>query len=68
VLLDGARLLGDMAQRRRAYTEVSRIVADDMPYIFLYYPKEYKLISTRVRGFVPQPDGMVRLRSVWLAP
>jgi peptide/nickel transport system substrate-binding protein len=68
VLLDGARLLSNMAQRRRAYTEVSRIVADDVPYIFLYYPKEYKLISTHVRGFVPQPDGMVRLRSVWLAP
>jgi len=68
VLLDGARLLGDMSQRRRAYTEVSRIVADDVPYVFLFYPKEYKLISTHVRGFVQVPDGMVRLRSVWLAP
>jgi peptide/nickel transport system substrate-binding protein len=67
-LLDGARLLSDMGQRRRAYTEVSRIVADDMPYVFLFYPKEYKLISSHVRGFVQVPDGMVRLRSVWLAP
>ncbi len=68
VVLDSARLLGNMSQRRRAYTEVSRIVADDSPYIFLYYPKEYKLISTHVHGFVQVPDGMVRLRSVWLAP
>ena len=68
VLLDGARLLSDMAQRRRAYTEVSRIVADDVPYVFLFYPKEYKLISAHVRGFTQVPDGMVRLRSVWLAP
>jgi len=67
-LLDGARLLSDMAQRRRAYTEVTRIVADDVPYVFLFYPKEYKLISAHVRGFVQVPDGMVRLRSVWLAP
>jgi peptide/nickel transport system substrate-binding protein len=67
-LLDGARLLSDMAERRRAYTEVSRIVADDVPYVFLFYPKEYKLISTHIRGFVQVPDGMVRLRSVWLAP
>jgi peptide/nickel transport system substrate-binding protein len=67
-LLDGARLLSDMSQRRRAYTEVSRIVADDVPYVFLFYPKEYKLISAHVRGFVQVPDGMVRLRSVWLAP
>jgi peptide/nickel transport system substrate-binding protein len=68
VLLDGARLLSDMAQRRRAYTEVSRIAADDVPYVFLFYPKEYKLVSSRVRGFVQVPDGMVRLRAVWLAP
>jgi peptide/nickel transport system substrate-binding protein len=67
-LLDGARLLSDMAQRRRAYTDVSRIVADDVPYVFLYYPKEYKVVGARVRGFVHVPDGMVRLRSVWLAP
>jgi peptide/nickel transport system substrate-binding protein len=67
-LLDGARLLSGMAQRRRAYTEVSRIVADDVPYVFLYYPKEYKLVAAHVRGFVQVPDGMVRLRSVWLAP
>lgn len=68
VLLDGARLLSDMAQRRRAYSEVSRIVADDVPYVFLFYPKEYKLVSAHVRGFVQVPDGMVRLRTVWLAP
>jgi len=67
-LLDGARLLGDMTQRRRAYTEVARILDDDVPYMILYYPKEYKLVSTRVRGFQMVPDGMVRLRAVSLAP
>jgi peptide/nickel transport system substrate-binding protein len=65
-LLDAARLLLDMGQRRRAYSEATKILADDMPYCWLYCPKEYKLVSPRVRGFVDQPDGMMRLRGVRL--
>jgi peptide/nickel transport system substrate-binding protein len=66
-LLDAARLLQDMTQRRRAYSEATKILADDMPYVWLYSVKEYKLVSTRVQGFVDQPDGMMRLRTVRLA-
>jgi peptide/nickel transport system substrate-binding protein len=67
-LLDASRLLADMAQRRRAYREVLQIVADDMPYVWLYFPKEYKLLSVRVHGFVHIPDGMMRLQHAWLSP
>ena len=67
-LLDAARLLNDLSQRRRAYREVTQILADDLPYIWLYFPKEYKLVSNRVRGFVQVPDGMMRFRTVWLVP
>lgn len=66
-LLDAARFLSDMSQRRRAYREVTKILADDVPYVWLYFPKEYKLVSTRVHGFVQVPDGMMRLRGVWLS-
>ena len=66
-LLDAARLLQDMTQRRRAYSEATKILADDMPYVWLYSVKEYKLVSTRVQGFVDQPDGMMRLRTARLA-
>ncbi|HEV2358410.1 MAG TPA: ABC transporter substrate-binding protein [bacterium] len=66
--LDAARYLSNMSQRRRAYGEATKILADDMPYVWLYFPKEYKLVSTRVGGFVDQPDGMMRFRSVWLGP
>ena len=67
-LLDGARLLNDMGQRRRAYSQVTKILADDLPYLVLYFPREYKLVSTRVHGFTLVPDGLLRLRTVWLAP
>jgi len=68
VLLDAARYLQDMSQRRRAYREVVQILSDDVPYVWLYFPKEYKLVSARVHGFVHVPDGMMRLRTVWLSP
>jgi len=66
-LLDAARVLQDMSQRVRAYSQVTKILADDMPYAWLYCLKEYKLVSTKMRGFVQVPDGMIRLHSVWLA-
>ena len=44
------------------------ILAGDVPYVWLFFPKEYKLVSTRVRGFVHVPDGMMRFRTVWLEP
>ncbi len=67
-LLDAARVLTDMTQRRRAYSEVTKLLAEDMPYAWLFFPKEYKLVSTRVQGFVQVPDGMMRFRGTWLAP
>ncbi len=67
-LLDAARLLNDMGQRRRAYREVTQILADDIPYVWTHFPKEYKLVSTRVHGFVQVPDGMMRFQRVSLSP
>lgn len=66
-LLDAARVLQDMGQRRRAYDQVTQILADDMPYVWLYFPREYKLLSSKVRGYVHVPDGMMRFHTVSLA-
>jgi hypothetical protein len=46
---------------------VTQILADDMPYVWLYFPKEYKLLSSKVRGYVHVPDGMMRFHTVSLA-
>jgi peptide/nickel transport system substrate-binding protein len=66
-LLDAARVLQNMDQRVRAYSQVTKILADDMPYAWTHFPKEYKLVSTKVRGFVQVPDGMMRLQPVSLS-
>ena len=67
-LLDAARYLSSMNQRKRAYLDATKILNEDVPYVLLYFPKEYKLISKRVQGFVQVPDGMMRLRTVSVAP
>lgn len=67
-LLDAARILTTADHRRRAYAEALTIMNEDVPYVFLYWPKEYKVMSPKVQGFVHNPDGMIRLRHVWLSP
>ncbi|MDR7543698.1 MAG: ABC transporter substrate-binding protein, partial [Armatimonadota bacterium] len=67
-LLDAARILTTPDHRRRAYAEVLTILNEDLPYFFLWWPKQYKTMSPKLQGFVLVPDGMMRLRSVWLNP
>jgi peptide/nickel transport system substrate-binding protein len=67
-LLDAARILTTQDQRRRAYTDVMNTLNDDLPYLFLWWPKDYKVLSPKLQGFVHVPDGMMRFRHVWLNP
>jgi peptide/nickel transport system substrate-binding protein len=56
-LLEQGRRSSDSASRRTVYREVQRIVADDLPYVSLWYPKNVVVLSKRVEGFVPSPSG-----------
>jgi peptide/nickel transport system substrate-binding protein len=56
-LLERGRRTNDPAVRRAVYREVQRIVADDLPYVSLWYPKNVVVLSERVEGFVPSPSG-----------
>ncbi|MGQ0570783.1 MAG: ABC transporter substrate-binding protein [Armatimonadota bacterium] len=67
-LLDAARILTTADHRRRAYADALAIMNEDVPYLFLYWPKEYKVMSPKVAGYVHNADGMMRLRQVWLNP
>lgn len=68
VLLDAARVLTVPDLRKRAYAQIMDILNDDLPILFLYWPKEYKALRSNVQGFVHISDGMLRLRNVWLGP
>jgi peptide/nickel transport system substrate-binding protein len=67
-MLDAARILTAPDHRRRAYADILTVLNEDLPIIFLWWPKEYKLLSPKVQGFVHISDGMMRFRHVNLAP
>jgi peptide/nickel transport system substrate-binding protein len=66
-LLDSARAEYDMGKRRALYAQITTMLAADVPYIPLYFPREFKLVSRKLQGFVDQPDGMMRFHGAWLA-
>ncbi len=67
-LLDAARILTTSEQRRRAYGDIMTVLDDELPYLFLYWPKEYKVLGPKLQGFVHVSDGMMRFRNTWLTP
>ena len=56
-LLERGRRTTDLAERRTVYREVQRIVADDLPYVSLWYPRNVVVLSERVQKFEPSPSG-----------
>jgi peptide/nickel transport system substrate-binding protein len=65
-LLDQARAESDTGKRKALYTQVTRLAAEDAPYIWLHHDAEIKVWASRVKGFEHIGDGMMRLGRVWL--
>ena len=66
-LLDRARTITDVAQRRALYAEAAKIEQQDLPIIYLWTQKNIVGMSNRVRGFRAISDGMIRLQGVSLS-
>jgi peptide/nickel transport system substrate-binding protein len=49
-LFEEGRRTFDQKQREDIYHQVHRIMADDLPYIFLYYPESLVVVHKRFRG------------------
>lgn len=57
----------DQNERAAALHEVWRIIADEQPYTFLYYPQRFIGLKADVRGFVQHPRvDMHRVNEWWL--
>ena len=54
-LLEQARRTGVVAERKRAYAEFSRVLMEDAPYVFLYFPQQVYVTRQGYEGFVPIP-------------
>jgi peptide/nickel transport system substrate-binding protein len=65
-LLDAARSEGDQAKRKALYAQVTRLAAEDAPYIWIHHDAEVKVWGEHLKGFEHISDGMIRVKGVWL--
>jgi peptide/nickel transport system substrate-binding protein len=48
----------DLDFRKQKYQEIQKIIADESPYIFLYYRKAWAGENERIQGIEPKPVGI----------
>ena len=65
-LLKQARGETDPAVRAGLYARAASLYLADRPYVFLYHLRWFWGASARLKGLVPNPDGLVRLTGVRL--
>lgn len=65
-LLDQARTEADQGKRKALYGQVTRLAAEDAPFIWLHHDAEVKVWTEHLKGFEHISDGMIRLKGVWL--
>jgi peptide/nickel transport system substrate-binding protein len=56
-LIDLGRRETDMEKRRIAYQRIQQIVADDLPYVSLFYVNNVAVYNKRIEGMVLYPAG-----------
>ena len=62
------QLVLDIQERKKIYSEIQKILAEDLPYIYFWYPHNIIVMNKRIQGFTPYPDGdFVSLKDVWIA-
>lgn len=66
-LLEAGRATVDAARRKAIYRRVQKLLAEDLPYIPLWWWKNVVVQAPYVKGFVPYPDGdLIALKKVSL--
>ncbi|SEA35876.1 ABC transporter substrate-binding protein [Rubrimonas cliftonensis] len=63
-LLNAARVGEDFAARKAAYDDARDILVKEGSIMYLYHPTWIWALDDAVTGFVPYPDGMIRLEGV----
>lgn len=55
-LLAEGRATSDVAEQKKIYGEIQKVIWDKNPYVFLWYQKQALGISNKVHGFAIRPD------------
>ncbi len=67
-LLDEGRRTFDMEERKKAYFRIQEILAEDVPYVFLYVPDALPILHKRFKGIKPSPIGITYNIHKWFVP
>ncbi|MBL6612557.1 MAG: hypothetical protein ISP45_00945 [Reyranella sp.] len=65
-LLEKGRTTLDRDQRKKVYDEASRLLADEVPYLFLFYATFHIVMSAKVHAGPNVADGVMRLHTAWV--
>ncbi len=65
--LDEARIVQDVAARKALYGKVAAQEVKDLPLMYLYINKWITGMSTKIEGYTPVADGMIRPQGITLA-
>jgi peptide/nickel transport system substrate-binding protein len=63
-LLEQARDLTDVAQRKALYAQMWTQESQDLPITYLWTPRNIVGMSAKLQGFRPVPDGMIRVQGL----
>ncbi|HEU5360554.1 MAG TPA: peptide-binding protein [Candidatus Deferrimicrobiaceae bacterium] len=67
-LLEEGRRTFDIEKRKRAYFRIQEILAEEQPYVFLYYPDALPVVHNRIHGIEPAPAGIAYNFIKWYVP
>jgi peptide/nickel transport system substrate-binding protein len=67
-LLDDGRLEQDLAKRKVIYGQIAALAQKDLPISYIYTTRYFNGLSSKVSGFKPVADGLIRLQGITLAP
>jgi len=56
------------AARKKYYDRFQEILAEDQPIVFLYFRDALPVISSRIRGIIPSPNGIRHNFNEWYVP
>jgi peptide/nickel transport system substrate-binding protein len=57
-LLEEGRRTFDLEKRKKAYFRIQEILAEELPYVFLYVPESLPAVHRRFHGIEPAPLGI----------
>lgn len=65
-LLEEGNATLDPAARKKIYGQLSEILAQDLPYAFLFYVADQVVMTKKIHGVPLIPDGLIRFADVWV--